>query len=577
MSEQLEFLESLIINGCVHITNRGIIRFSEGRYVGCLKHFEANGCMKVNDVGACELSKFYNLEVLSIRSCDYITDKSIVTIANSCRRLQNLDIQGLDLVSHQAIEVIFQNCINLTSLNCSECNTTPKEFHQILNKWKPPFVHAVANKCFAQRNPETVVQYNRFVLAARQANHASKVIQKFMKATKTAKLLFITKRLQQKHRSDLRRIFNAFRQCIYRNAKQERREITMEAVRTIQRVLPQLYSVHCARRKLFRLRREDQARRLIQRCYRGYICRKRCRKSFERLLYYYLKLEKIFLKYMVMGRIYVMRQRHVKLQAFGRMVPRRSAFCSFRYFVRCLQRRFRLLKRFKQRRIIIDNERFILAQLECNKRDKAARFIQKNWKNRLFNSMMAPFIFFCCIYHRNEYDEQQWCATKIQKVFRGHSIRLKKYKASIKYIKESLAAKLIQKHWRGHKVYFENKYILQHYRNQLIKYRRLFINSRPRLRLGKFARVIQRSYKLYLFRLERYNAATLLQRRYRNYFIRMKWEKLIALIRNHSACVLQRSIKLYLCKLRRRDMRYRQHMAAYRIFVSSLHIFYLFI
>jgi hypothetical protein len=567
MSEHLTILENLILNGCVYITNRGLLAFSRGKYVHTLKHLELNGCLKITDVGACALSKFYNLETLAFRSCDYITDKAIIVVVHSCTKLQHLDIQGLDLISPVALHMILQSCIYLTGLNMTECNTTPKEFNQVIKKLKPPFIHSLANKCFVEKRPEFVIQHNRFVLLVRRANTASYVIQKFMKAIKTVKLLLVTKKLQHKRRKDLKRIFHAFRQCVHRNAKQERKDIKLDAVRTIQRILPQLYSIHCARNKLKVLRDEDRARRLIQRCYRGYACRKRCKKKFTKLYSFYNKIGRIFYKYMLLGAIYVVRRRHLRLQAFGRMVPRRVGFLALRSFIFRLQQRFRLLKRFKHRRRLIDQNRADLAKVEAERRDKAARFIQKNWKNRLFNSMMAPFIFFCCIYHRNEYDEQLWSAIKLQKVFRGHSVRYKKHQAKIRHDLQLASSIRLQKAWRSHNIFTKYKPILSRHRDLLQKYRRVLILSRPRLRLGKFAKIIQRSYRLYLFRLERYNAATILQRRYRRYFIRMKWESLIVLIRNQSACMIQRAAKLYICRLRRRDLKNRQHMAAYRIYV----------
>ena len=184
--------------------------------------------------------------------------------------------------------------------------------------------------------------------------------------------------------------------------------------------------------------------------------------------------------------------------------------------------------------------------------------------------MMAPYIFFCCIYFRNDYDEKLWSALKIQKIFRGHNVRWKNYKASTRYSVEMAASIKIQKTYRMYHTRMQYKPIYEKYHKFYVKTHAIMKLGRPRLRLGRIARVLQRSYRMYRFRLLRHQAAAKIQIPYRAFYIRTKWEELILKIRNKAAATIQRCAWIFICRCRRRDMKNRQHIAAYRIFVSYI-------
>lgn len=563
-------LESLVLNGCVYISNVGLAALSRGKYREVFKELQVNGCTKVGDVSVVALAAFPNLETLSLRNCDYISEKALLHMIQSCSKLQSLEITGLDLVGPALVEKLNKHCLLLTSFACENCNITPKEFHQVLGKHKLPFAKPAPNKCFVEKIHPAVQHFNKYVMQVRHADELIVRIQRLIRNKKQARLIFIIKMVQAKRKKDLRRVFTQFCTCIKRHAKHFRHERQMEAVFTIQRILPQLYSIRYARKTLKQLRKVDHARRLLQRVYRGYACRKKWKKRFDKLFFFYRKIGMLAYKYMLIHPIQAAKKKGICMQSFGRMVPKRVAYMTIRYGIVLLQRRFRLRNRFRIRRKIMDEqERQRQAEI-ARKRNAAARFIQKNWKNRLFNSMMAPYIFFCCIYFRNDYDEKLWSSIQIQKIARGYNVRMQKYRASVRYQVQTIASTRIQKTWRMYYSREINRERFQKYHKLFVNLHRYFKRSRPKLRLGRIARKIQRAYRIYRFRMIRHNAASAIQIPYKAFYIRRKWVQLIEEIRNQAAGVIQRNGKVLIARARRRDKKNRRYMAAYRIFVSIL-------
>lgn len=560
-------LQTLIMTGCVFVSNEGMRVLSQGVCHLTLRHLEINGCNRVNDDGLTYIASMSNLEMLGFRSCDLITDIGIVFLTQHCRKLKTLDMMNLDLVTLDAMKEIAKSCRYITNIHCGGCEFNGKDLAKTV-KYAWPFAQPDGLQCSLQPRHRSIIQYNTFILEQQQAEKATRVIQKFGKFIRATLWLRIARKLRLQKRQHLKRIFDNFLMIIRRERKENRQLNKLEAVKVLQKLIPRLYAMKTARRKLLRLKRERDARSLLQRVYRGHKCRRRWAARFRRLYYYYSQIGFLVHKYRVLLDARKLHKQILSVQAFVRMVATRLSFLRHRFAFVAFQRQIRKVMRFirnvKQRKLIADQ----LKADTLKRRNAAVRVIQKNWKNRLFNGQMAPFILTCCIVYRNDYDERMWSALLIQQRYRGFIIRWRKWKASEYYRLGSVAVLVLQRQYRryiAHKHYLPYR---DYYRYLYPKMRRLLVKSRPKLRLGKYCKRIQRCFHIYKFLCARHTAATQIQRRWRGIGGRMQWIQVLQEMRDMLANRIKNAFHVFKCRRMRREMAARQHMAAYRIYVS---------
>jgi hypothetical protein len=547
----------------------------------------------VTDPGLFAVAELPNLHVLGIRGCDHATDASIIAIATSCTKLHSVDMLNLDYLSAEVLGAFAAHCPLLTTLNGEGCNFTAKEYVVALQK-KLPFATPIGSTCRLISLPRPVVNFNRYVMEVKRQSRYARVLQRFGRFIVGTYLLRIAKKLKRQEAANMKKIFAAFRQGVQRSKKEGLRVKHHYAAIDLQRGMRKVYAVHLARLRARRLRRQRDARHLLQRVFRGFASRKRTIATFKRLYIFYNRIGHLVHKYVVLREARRTHRRILCVQAFARMVAPLARFRLLRWAVRTLQIRWKYYVRHNQEKLYrqqLERERL---RLEGIRRDKAARFLQRNWKHSFFNKSMAPFILTACIYFRINYDEQKWHSTMIQRRWRGYIVRLKLYRKSAIARRRYNAAVTIQAAARRR--IQKKKYFMLRKRMRKVNklYRTLLVYSRPKLRIGRVVKIIQKFARRFLFVMQRHYAAVSIQRVFRGYYYRGKWLLLIYMMHTEKVNKIKRAFYLYklrytpcalvpaavlfqfglqLCvpfvcrKIRKAELN-RRHMAAYKIWVS---------
>lgn len=552
-----------------------------------LHTIEVSGCGKITDVGVRNLVSGlrHQLVSLGIRSCDLITDKGIQSIARYCgSSLQSLDIMNLDFVTLQSIRSILARCQLLVTLNCDGCAFTPHEFASLLQREtnfpiSPSygikgliFSQVATGRCRLEARPKPVLMFHRYLYSeAMRRHHAAIILQRFVYRALHYQEFLRSKTKGKAEMWRLRRIFLylqiGIRKCRYDRQYEDRQQ----AIQVLQRELPRLYAVRLARRLLAKKKIIYVATLTLQRCFRGFSVRNRLYRRFTRLYFFYNKIGHLAHKYRVVHQARIVHRFILATQAFGRMVPVRVRFWLFRRGIVMLQRRVREMLHKKQRLIQYRRRKAERAHALHLRRNAAASLLQRNLKAGLFNRMMAPFIFTCCVYARNEWDEQNWSAMLIQKRYRGWITRYRKYKAILEVSERYIAAKRIQVAWRRYQQYIKIYPVrIVPYRRAIYNMKRLFRRNRPRLCLGRrYVRRIQRWYRNWRLIWAREVAALQVQCCFRQYHARHRLREQFLARLETSAEIVKRALWKWHWKCFRRAMKRRQHMAAFRIYVST--------
>lgn len=488
-----------------------------------------------------------NLQVLGIRGCDHATDAPIIAIATACRKLHSVDMLNLDYVSAEVLRAFAEHCPHLTVLNSEGCNFTAREYVAALQK-KLPYATPVGSKCRLFQLPRPVVNFNKYVMEVKSHDRYARVLQRFGRFIVSTRLLRIARKLKRQEATNMKRIFAAFRLGVERSKKEGLRVKHHYAAIDLQRGMRRVYAVHLARLRARRLRRERDARLLLQRVIRGFMSRKRTTATFTRLYIFYNRIGHIVHKYLVLREARRTHRHIVCAQAFARMVGPLVRYRLMHWAISTLQIRWKhYVRRHAEilHRQQLERERL---RLEAIRRDQAARLLQRNWKNTFFNKCMAPFILTACVYFRVNYDDQKWHSTMIQRRWRGYIVRLKLCRKTSTERKRYNAAVAIQALVRG-RIQRKRFFRLRKRMRKVNKcYRTLLVNSRPRLRIGRVVKVLQKYVRRFLFVMRRYYAAITLQCVYRGYRGRRKWTMLIFLVHTKKVNKIKRAFHIYKCR-----------------------------
>lgn len=157
LSKTCAYLEDLGLSGCSNVTDSGLGYLANG----CrrIKSLDVSRCTKIGDDGVSNISRVCsssiitlklldcyfvgdkslfslaysctNIETLVIGGCRNISDDSIKSIADSCKKsLKNLRMDWCTSISNFAISYILLNCENLVALDIGCCdNLTDVIFH----------------------------------------------------------------------------------------------------------------------------------------------------------------------------------------------------------------------------------------------------------------------------------------------------------------------------------------------------------------------------------------------------------------------------------------------------------------
>eukprot|EP01038_Epipyxis_sp_PR26KG_P008275 gene8275-11203_t len=241
---------------------------------------------------------------------------------------------------------------------------------------------------------------------------------------------------------------------------------------------------------------------------------------------------------------------------------------------RCMKRLYAIyiskkhLKYLKVTQVAKKRERELAIQREIERNklwNKSAKIISKNLKAGFFNKLMSKFILICCICYRTDYDQKKWNSTNIQKRWRGYIVRLKNYRYQ-RYcdLLESSALK-VQKVIRGRRIRKRIAPYMYHLRLCYYNWKRYIVISRPRLRLGIYAKKIQKCFRLFNFKCHRYTAAIKIQSVFRSHRTRLFIKFQFYLAKIDSIEKIKRVYHIYRCRKQRKLMIARRHMAVYKI------------
>ena len=135
LSKNCCHLEELGLSGCVNITNTGLSNLVEGcRHI---KSLDVSKCNKIGDAGVLRIADVCSasLRTLKLLECYGVSDKSILSLANSCHNLEVLVFGGCREVSDEPVKslVLSLSC-SLRSLRMDWClNITDSSLRCVLS------------------------------------------------------------------------------------------------------------------------------------------------------------------------------------------------------------------------------------------------------------------------------------------------------------------------------------------------------------------------------------------------------------------------------------------------------------
>lgn len=121
-------LERIQLNELHGISDEGLLPLLEGNEAGLLK-VNLSGCINLTDKVVSVIAKLHGLtlEQLNLDGCKYITDASLVAIANSCFFLSELDISKCAITDSGIAALACAVQLNLQILSVSGCSYISKK------------------------------------------------------------------------------------------------------------------------------------------------------------------------------------------------------------------------------------------------------------------------------------------------------------------------------------------------------------------------------------------------------------------------------------------------------------------
>jgi hypothetical protein len=253
----------LELSGCVQVTSSGLTELCES----CtkLKELQFNGCTKIMDVGMCAVgANLHNLEILCLRSCEYISDNSLYLLADGCTKLRGLDISCVDLASIVVVNEIIKKCPYLTQLNCESCNLTFSEYSRSVES-NIPLSRVNGVRCQLQSRLRPIFEYNTYVTHMVQKNKQMRIIEKFVKYVVCTRWMRMAARQRRKAVQNIRRLYIEYLTRKRRVGRKRNKKVRLICARYIQAWSRRTLGRIAAVRKTQLLRRDQLSRITIQR------------------------------------------------------------------------------------------------------------------------------------------------------------------------------------------------------------------------------------------------------------------------------------------------------------------------
>jgi hypothetical protein len=528
---------------------------------GCLKieKLEMNGCYKVTDPGIVALSNLKNLYILSIRNLDNVTDSPLLLLSESCTKLKSLEISGLDMISINVVKSLSKYCYKLETLNCDLCNFTSGDFADVVRPRLPLGMPNNLRSKLDQR-PRPIYEYNKFVVQTRECRFAAWILTKFgiyciawvrQRQCKRDRIAAI-KQIKISYFNFLQRR----RQLHYNGNKNQR----TRCANILQQWAKQQLGNKIVMWKRYSLYKRSKKALIMQRIFRGHMARKRTKKIFEKLFYYYNLIGHMAHKIWILHYARIFNKKHILIQSVGRMFPHKLTFILTKRSIITLQIKIR--NYLKRRRGCRGCIQYLIR--EIGGQESSANVIRKNWRIKMFNKQMSTFVFICAIYWRTLDDEKDWRQVQLQAWWRGQMVRNENWRIrELPKMRERKALK-IQSIWYRYLTrcwYIPFKKKLKYHMTLWRKW----VNSCCHMRLGAITRPLQKTYKLYYFNLKRLRSNITISRYYRGYVARKKLADYKYIIDTKYAGRIVRQYRLYKGRQWRKYMHALRHMSAWKI------------
>ena len=416
LSNYSKELQVLNVSMCVMISNIGVRALCTGCTL--LVELQLNGLQRLRDCALAAVPSLRNLEVLSLRSCSYVTDIIMIRIIKSCKYIRALDLSGMDMVTSAVVDAVAMYCPLVSILNCDACDIQPHVFAPIIDEIMPLIQHDPGH-CRSVKREKSIIEYNKYVNDLKSKQEYCKVLSRFCKLVrlKNRGRDLVTNKEQAIKR--INKVYSEF--CRLQRMRLLRRGIVKRrrAAVCIERYFRKYWVKCIVKRRAALFLKECHAFSLLQRVFRGYKSRKATVKKRLKVFYLTTKLRHFAWRALMLYSARKIRAKIIKVQSHMRKFGGRLNYICFLSSIITLQfhHRIKMKKNEKIRMKLIEQQEILSIQ------NKAADVIITNWLNTQHNKMILSFVTFCSSYVSSEFLEFEWKASRIQKVFRGYWVR----------------------------------------------------------------------------------------------------------------------------------------------------------
>eukprot|EP01124_Arcella_intermedia_P015195 TRINITY_DN21706_c0_g1_i1.p1 TRINITY_DN21706_c0_g1~~TRINITY_DN21706_c0_g1_i1.p1 ORF type:complete len:417 (-),score=67.97 TRINITY_DN21706_c0_g1_i1:14-1264(-) len=119
ITQNCKSLRIISLYQCRNITNDGLIELLNAV---SLKSLNLQCCRNISDKAGLVIAQHTDLVLLNLRGCSLLTDQSIVKISESCTKMKQLCLWGLENITNQSVLSLTEHLKDsLTELSLAEC------------------------------------------------------------------------------------------------------------------------------------------------------------------------------------------------------------------------------------------------------------------------------------------------------------------------------------------------------------------------------------------------------------------------------------------------------------------------
>lgn len=478
--------------------------------------------------------------------------------------LKTFEITNLDCVTSAVLKYVFNNLKNLSVFNADGCSFNSREFNLILSENLMPFFIQYPSTCRTRSRELSLMNYNQYIVNLKYyiilINRIKKFMKKYIQINKNIIRCFIKKLMKIK----MKKLFLYWYKR-YKIIVNSRKLSNLAIIMKIQHWFKKYYTIRYHKKTLQYKKLTRNSSILIQKTYRGY-------KQLKKFKKFVVKLRKIkdnffnlFTKYLFFHQFRNLKKLIIKLIYIRRGLKCYYDYQEKKYSIVLIQKIVRRALAMKNFKLILFNhhERLRLENEEL--RLKSINIIKKNYKNFKFNRQVSPFVLYCAIIYDSNYINMMYYIVKIQSLIRRYIVRKQyvvKMKTTVYYnyylnkIKNFLLCTYYKRYYK--KLILKNNLIIK-------RYKKFFIYNLVKLRLTKFKCNIIKYMRNYINKVKLYRAIDTINKFF-YYIYNQKIANFEAQLREKkSAIIITRLFNRLRLRKKRKEMLYRQLMAAYKI------------